>query len=145
MMGQVSPAASANPAASAAQTATSPISTASLTRLLGALRDQSAAPAAAPAPLITRAAHPAFRRQLPELVAKAVRDARAAQATAARRAAGSAAGGALQLIVPTNLSALLGLAVPTTPTVPTAPAVPRAPAATTEPAAPKVPAPADQP
>lgn len=82
----------------------SPISYPALTRLLGAIREQrSGAPTRAP--LITRAAHPGLRREVPDVVARAVERARAAQhaPTAATR----------PVVVPQNLSAVLGVARPT--------------------------------
>ncbi|WP_029136869.1 hypothetical protein [Nakamurella lactea] len=61
------------------------------------------------APLITRAAHPALRREVPAVVAAAVRDARERQtragSTTVRRTDPVRPGP----IVPANLSALLGV------------------------------------
>lgn len=79
----------------------SPLSRQSLTRLLAALRKQhTGAPTVAP--LITRAAHPSLRREVPAVVARAVRVPRAGEASAAASTVGGA-------VVPTNLSAVLGV------------------------------------
>lgn len=86
----------------APQTSQSPISRPSLTRLLAALREQhQGAPTVGP--LITRAADPSLRREIPAVVAQAIRRASAAQA-------GPTSGSArARAVVPVNLSAVLGV------------------------------------
>lgn len=89
----------------------SPISHAELTRLLGVIREhRSGAPTRAP--LITRAAHPGLRREIPDVVLRAVERARAASVSASVSEAGPPATPARPLVVPQNLSAVLGLARP---------------------------------
>lgn len=82
----------------------SPISYPELTRLLGVIREHRAG-APTRAPLITRAAHPGLRREVPDVVLRAVERARTSPrppVTPVR-----------PLVVPQNLSAVLGLARPT--------------------------------
>jgi hypothetical protein len=89
--------------------AASPISRQSLTALLAALREQHAG-APTVAPLITRAAHPSLRREVPAVLARAVRAARAAETivpVAGAQAVEEDAGAGP--VVPGNLSAVLGL------------------------------------